>query len=83
MKKLTLNAAPEVIDEAKRLAAESGTSVSSIFERFIRLLARKRRREPALGQATRAASGVIRLPKGQDEQVVLSDALAEKYGTKR
>jgi hypothetical protein len=83
MKKLTLNADPEVIEQAKRLAAETGTSVSSIFERFIRLLARKRRRDPCLGRAAQAASGVIRLPKDKNEKEVLADALAEKYGTNR
>jgi hypothetical protein len=85
MKKLTLNADPEVIEQAKRIAAESGTSVSSIFERFIRLLARKsgRGREQVIGPAARAASGVIRLPKGRDERDVIADAFAEKYGTNR
>jgi hypothetical protein len=83
MKKLTLNADPEVIEQAKQIAAESGTSVSSLFERFIRLLARKRRKEQPIGRAARAATGLIRLPKGKTEKEVLADALAEKYGTNR
>ena len=65
MAKLTLNADPEVIAQAKRLARESGTSVSSIFERIIRLLARRRGRGERLGRLTRQASGVIALPHGR------------------
>ena len=45
MKKLTLSADEQVIRDAKRLASESGTSVSSMFERFVR--SQSRRRKPA------------------------------------
>jgi len=38
MAKLTLNADREVIEQAKRLAAERRTSVSALFSRFIRAL---------------------------------------------
>jgi hypothetical protein len=79
VRKLTLNADPEVIEQAKQMAAESGTSVSSMFERFIRLLARKRRPEQRLSRGARAATGLIRLPKGRTERDVLADALTEKY----
>ncbi len=83
MKKLTLNADPEVIEQAKRLAEESGTSVSSIFERFIRLLGRRRTGRQQLGRITRQASGIITLPRGKNERDILADALAEKYGAKQ
>ena len=83
MKKLTLNADPEVIKQAKRLAEESGTSVSSIFERFIRLLGRRQTGQQRLGRLTRQASGVISLPRGKSDREVLADALAEKYGVKK
>ncbi|MFV1980799.1 MAG: DUF6364 family protein [Rhodothermia bacterium] len=82
MKKLTLNADPEVIEQAKRLAEESGTSVSSLFERFIRLLGRRRTGQQRFGRITRQASGVITLPRGRNERDVLADALVEKYGAK-
>jgi hypothetical protein len=83
MKKLTLSADPEVIHEAKRLAQETGTSVSSLFERFVRLLARKRPARRRLGRITRKASGLITLPRGKSERDVLADGLAEKYGLKK
>jgi hypothetical protein len=37
MKKLTLSAEPDVVDMAKKLAAERGTSVSAMFSQFIRV----------------------------------------------
>ncbi|MEX0611446.1 MAG: DUF6364 family protein [Pirellulales bacterium] len=83
MKKLTLSADPEVIEQAKRLAEETGTSVSALFERFIRLLARRRHGKQPLGRITRKATGLITLPRGKTERDVLADALAEKYGIKR
>jgi hypothetical protein len=82
MKRLTLTIEPEVIEQAKRLAGESGTSVSSMFERFIRLLGRRRHEPTQIGPITRRASGLITLPRGKSEQDVLEDALAEKYGMK-
>ena len=83
MKKLTLSADPEVIEQAKRLAEESGTSVSSLFERFIRLLGRRQAGRQRLGRITRQASGMVTLPRGKNERDVLADALAEKYGAKK
>lgn len=83
MKKLTLNVDPEVIEQAKQLAAESGTSVSALFERFVRLLAGKRPKAQHLGPITLQATGLIELPRDQSERDVLADALAEKYGISR
>jgi hypothetical protein len=82
MRKLTLSVDPEVIQQAKRLAEQTGTSVSSLFERFIRLLARRRHGKQRLGPITRKASGLVTLPRGKTERDVLADALAEKYGIK-
>ncbi len=80
MKKLTLSADPDVIDQARELARQSGTSVSSMFERFVRLRAQQARGARPLGPLTRKASGMIVLPKGRSEKRVLEDALREKYG---
>ena len=79
MAKLTLNADAEVIKQAKRLAAERGTSVSAMFARFIRALANGRGEGEPLGRLTRRASGVIDL-EGRGDQDVLADALTDKYG---
>jgi hypothetical protein len=81
MAKLTLNADPEVIEQAKRLAAERGTSVSALFGRFVKALAngQDKGRGKSLGKLTRRASGVIDL-KGRSHKDVLADALKDKYG---
>ena len=79
MAKLTLNADPEVIKLAKHLAAEANTSVSALFSRFIKTLARSPESEQSVGPLTRKASGVIALDSEQDYQDVLSEALARKY----
>lgn len=78
MAKLTLNAEPEVIEQAKRLAAEQGTSVSSLFGRFIKALASDREKAEPLGKLTRRASGVIDL-QGQSDKDILAAALKDKY----
>ena len=80
MKKLTLSADPEVIDQARKLAKQSGTSVSSMFERFVRLLAASQQATRPLGPLARKASGMIRLPEGRSEREILEDALLEKHG---
>jgi hypothetical protein len=80
MKKLTLSANPDVIDEARQLAEQNGTSVSSLFERFVRLLAGQRRSVRSLGPLTRKASGMVVLPEGRGAREVLEDALLEKHG---
>ena len=80
MKKLTLSADEEVIEQAKALAAEERTSVSAMFARFVRLMVRRRNAKPEIGPLARRASGMVTLPKGRSEREVLEDALAEKYG---
>jgi hypothetical protein len=80
MKKLTLSAEPETIENARELAEQTGTSVSSMFERFVRLMAEQRRSSRSLGTLARKASGLISLPKGKTDRRLVEDALLEKHG---
>ncbi len=80
MKKLTLNAEPEVIEQARRLAKAQGTSVSSLFARIVRFLAQQEGDRPPIGRLTRSASGLVKLPPGKSDREVLEDALIDKYG---
>jgi hypothetical protein len=80
MAKLTLNADREVIEQAKRVAAQRQTSVSALFSRIIRALADSRDKDRTMGRLARRASGVISLPKGRSHKDVLGDALRDKYG---
>jgi hypothetical protein len=79
MAKLTLDMGPEVIVEARRLAAERGTNVSALFARFIKALASDRDQTQPLGMLTRRASGVIDLG-GRDHKDVLAEAIQETHG---
>ena len=78
MARLTLNLEAEVIERARRLAAERHTRVSTMFSQFIRALANRRGRSRSLGKLARQASGVIGL-KGYSHEDVLADALKDKY----
>lgn len=80
MKKLTLGVDPQVIEKARDLAEQTGTSVSSMFERFVRLLAGEHRSAKPIGPLTRKATGMIALPKGRSDREILEDALLEKHG---
>lgn len=85
MKKLTLNADEAVIEEAKRIAREQGTSVSALFSRWIGALAHGKQgktRIPKNSIAARAR-GIVRPSPGQSGEDVLADALLEKYGVDR
>jgi hypothetical protein len=80
MAKLTLNVDREVIEKAKRLAAERQTSVSALFSQFIRALGDSHDLDWPVGRLARRASGVIELPKGKSHRDVLGDALRDGYG---
>lgn len=78
MAKLTLNANPEVIKQAKRLAAANHTTVSSLFSRLIKALTQTTDQRGSMGKLTRQAAGTIDLSK-QSEKDVLAEALQDKY----
>ncbi len=79
MARLTLNMETEVVEPAKRLAAERNTSISAMFSQFIRALANREGLAKPLGKLARRASGVINL-KERNHRDVLADALEDKYG---
>ena len=83
MKKLTLSMEEETIEEAKRLAAERGTSVSAMFSRIVQAMAHEPGEGIEIGPITRRLSGIISLPEGKPAWDVLTDALMEKYGVEQ
>lgn len=83
MPKLTLSADSTTVDLAKTLAAEHGTSVSAMFERFVSMVAAQRRSPTTVGPLTRRVSGIIKLPKGSNARRALEDALLERHGLSR
>lgn len=80
MTKLTLSAERELIERAKQLAAESGTSVSSMFSRLIEAMVRARDTSAPLGPLTERATGLVMLPVGMSDEEMLQDALADRHG---
>lgn len=79
MRKLTLNADPEVIDQARQLAEHQGTSISALFARIVQFLASRAGHKVAIGRLTRQATGLVNLSRGTDEHQILADALLDKY----
>ncbi len=82
MKKLTLSMDEEVIEQAKKIAAEQGTSVSAMFSRLVRAMAHKPGREIEIGPITRKLTGIISLPEGKTDRELITEALMDKYGLK-
>lgn len=81
--KLTLSADKELIKEAKELAAKEGTSLSSMFSRFLEALLAGRRKRYTPGPITRKATGLVKLPPNKSERELVEDALGEKYRRSR
>ena len=81
MAKLTLSIDRETIDKAKDIARAGGTSVSAMFSNFILSLDVGKHGPKRIGPLTRKASGIAKLPPGKDYKELLTDALADKYGT--
>lgn len=83
MPKLTLSADVTTVEIAKSLAAEHGTSVSAMFERFVSMVAAQRRSPITVGPLTRRVSGIIALSKRSNARSTLEDALLERHGLSR
>ena len=85
MKKLTLSVNEDVIREAKRLARKNRTSVSAMFGRFVRNMAKSKegRNEIPADSIAARVTGIISLPKGKTPRDILTEALMEKYGVKK
>lgn len=77
--KLTLSADKELIKEAKKLAEVEGTSLSSMFTRFLDSVLKDRRRMDQPGPLTRKATGLVKLPMNKSDRAILEEALAAKY----
>jgi len=83
MKRLVLSVDSSVIEQARKLAEENGTTVSAMFERFVRIRTERKRAKASLPPIARKASGLVSLPRGATDREVLADALMDKYGLDR
>lgn len=77
--KLTLSADKKLIEDAKKLAEEQGTSLSSMISRYLEAVLRVRHQKTKLGPLTRKALGLVKLPSDKSDRELLEEALLEKY----
>lgn len=83
MTKLTLSVDPKTVAKAKRLAKESGQSVSEMFSQYIESLAARAAADVQPGRLAKKASGLIDWPDGKSDRDVLADALTARQGRGR
>jgi hypothetical protein len=81
--KLTLSADPDLIEQAKKLAAAKGTSVSALFSRLLRTMTCSSAVREVMGPLTRKATGMVRLRGAAGDERLLVDALARKYAGRK
>lgn len=79
MSKLTLSADKDLIKKAKHMAAKEGTSLSSMFARFLQGVLKQRETEDRAGPITKKATGLVKLPVGKSDRELLEEALVERY----
>ncbi len=85
--KLTLLLDKGIIEDAKEYAAENDTSISRMFELFIKatlakVAPKKSKRRKKVHPDVERLVGIIKLPKDFDYKKAREEYLAEKYGFK-
>ena len=75
--KLTLRLPRRVVDAARRMASESGMSVTQLFSAFI--LTRYAQRNIPIGPITRSVTGILKVSEGWDYRQDLEEALSRHY----
>jgi hypothetical protein len=65
------------------LAAENDTTVSAMFSRFIRGMAKAGSGDIPISSNVRKLSGVIRLPEDRSDREIVAEALMQKHGFDR
>lgn len=93
--KLTLSVDKDLIEKAKKMALQQGTSLSSMVSRYLfavlNLNSGGFRHGPLTGKATapekirigpitRKLCGIVKFPAGKTDRELLEEALGEKYG---
>lgn len=79
MPKLTLNAERDVIEKAKRIAGERGTSVSAMFGQFVETMSAPRPRRRKAAPITRRLRGLAKVSARKSDRELFEEAmLADK-----
>ena len=81
--KLTLSADMKIVEQAKKIARDKNTSVSSLFSEYIKAVADLQEYNKEIGPVTKKALGIVTLPGDKSDKELLEEALWEKHGKKR
>lgn len=83
MSKVTLSADKELVARAKKMAKREGTSLSSMFSRFLAAVLGGSRKGARPGPVTLKATGLVKLPMRKSDRELLDEALVERHGTRQ
>ena len=75
MPKLTLNAEKNVIEKAKRIAHERGTSVSAMFSQFVTGMDSSKRQRRKSAPITRRLRGLAKVSADKSDRELFEEAL--------
>jgi hypothetical protein len=78
MPKLTLSADPDVIEKAKQLAEERGTSVSAMFSQYIDTMTRPRESRRKTAPITRRLRGLAKVSSKKSDRELYEAAILNK-----
>lgn len=78
MPKLTLSADKDVIDKAKQLAEERGTSVSAMFSRYIDTMTTPRESRRKAAPITRRSRGLAKVSASKSDRELFEAAILKK-----
>ena len=77
--KLTLSADEKLIERAKKLAKQQGTSLSAMFVRYLEALLQQQKEEYKISPLVKQMTGLAKAPEGKTDRELIEEALAEKY----
>ncbi len=77
--KLTLKLNEDIIEKAKVYAKAKNTSLSDLVENYLHKLTRAKKSKKTITPLIKSLSGIISLPKNQDEKKDYADYLTKKY----
>lgn len=77
--KLTLKLDKDIINQAKRYAESKKISLSKLIESYLQLLTKEESSKEKISPLVESLSGVIELPKNDEDKDNYADYLSQKY----
>ena len=76
---MTLKLSSEVIEEAKRYAKESNTSLSKLIENYLSAITSTDSQKRKVNPIVESLTGIITLDDNHDDRKLYTEYLSEKY----